>query len=221
MKKTLFYKEAESSKEVKGTLRQRQKTETYRLILATARNLFETEGYSKTTIRKIAAQAGIALGTLYKHFKQKSTVMAAVFCEDIGHVLDSSIANIPVDGTIIDKLIFLADGFITFYSQNPKLANVYLRHAAFVSWEETANLDKRFQETVVSLLEESKQNEEIRSDVDSQLLSFSFISNYFMAVGTVFLRQHSFSRESALELLRQMTELLFMGIITPEEQQIT
>ena len=199
---------------VKGTLRQRQKTETYQLILKAARYLFETEGYTKTTIRKIATHAGIALGTIYKHFKQKSTVMAAAFCEDIGSVLDDSIQKMPKEAGVREKLLFLADGFISFYAENQKLAGTYLRYAAFVSWEETMELDERTLNYVVSLVEEAKKRGEIQQDIDSFLLSFSFLSNYFMAVGTVFLRHPNFDREQTLDLLGKMTDLLFKGIVT-------
>ena len=41
-----------------GNLRQKQKAEKYALILNTAGDMFETMGYEKTTMRKIAAKVG-------------------------------------------------------------------------------------------------------------------------------------------------------------------
>ncbi len=48
----------------KGKRREIQKAETRALILKRARTLFETQAYEKVTIRGIAADAGIGLGTI-------------------------------------------------------------------------------------------------------------------------------------------------------------
>jgi AcrR family transcriptional regulator len=44
---------------------------TRETILDAARQLFIQQGYHGTSMRQIASQAGIALGSLYNHFPNK------------------------------------------------------------------------------------------------------------------------------------------------------
>ena len=64
-------------KQPKGTRRQVQKAETRALILESARTLFSTQEYDRVTIRGVATHAGIGLGTIYKHFPNKLSLLAA------------------------------------------------------------------------------------------------------------------------------------------------
>jgi AcrR family transcriptional regulator len=48
-------------------------------ILQAAHDLFIQQGYHGTSMRQIAAQAGVALGGLYNHFESKEQVFRAVF----------------------------------------------------------------------------------------------------------------------------------------------
>ena len=47
-------------------------------ILDAARALFTTKGYESTTMAEVAKQAGVAVGTLYVYFKNKSELLYAV-----------------------------------------------------------------------------------------------------------------------------------------------
>jgi len=51
-------------------------------ILEAARQLFVQQGYHGTSMRQIAARAGIALGSLYNHFANKDEVFHVVFVEN-------------------------------------------------------------------------------------------------------------------------------------------
>ena len=48
-------------------------------ILQAAHDLFVSQGYHGTSMRQIASQAGIALGSLYNHFESKEDVFKNVF----------------------------------------------------------------------------------------------------------------------------------------------
>jgi len=47
-------------------------------ILAAARRLFLTEGYERTTIRKIAAAVGVSSAALYLYFPDKDAILRAI-----------------------------------------------------------------------------------------------------------------------------------------------
>ena len=59
--------------------RREQAAATRRDILAAAQELFERHGYATTTMATIAAEAGVALKTVYKAFETKSGVLRALW----------------------------------------------------------------------------------------------------------------------------------------------
>jgi AcrR family transcriptional regulator len=58
-------------------LRERLKEETARAILAAAEDVFAAEGLG-ARMEAIAAQAGVAVGTLYNHFEDRRALVAAL-----------------------------------------------------------------------------------------------------------------------------------------------
>lgn len=58
--------------------KERQRAERYDLILATARDLAEAEGWDAVTTRRLAALIDYSQPVLYSHFKGKAEIMAAV-----------------------------------------------------------------------------------------------------------------------------------------------
>jgi AcrR family transcriptional regulator len=59
--------------------RREQAAATRRDILEAARRLFERDGYAATTMADIAAEAGVALKTVYLSFETKSGVLRALW----------------------------------------------------------------------------------------------------------------------------------------------
>src|SRR5687767_11082776 len=53
--------------------------ETRRQILDTALKLFREQGFDETTIRDIAARAGLSLGAAYYYFKSKEAIVGAYY----------------------------------------------------------------------------------------------------------------------------------------------
>jgi len=54
---------------------------TYTIIVQEAHHLFLTHGFHGTSMRQIAAGAGIALGSIYNHFPSKEDIFIAVLLE--------------------------------------------------------------------------------------------------------------------------------------------
>ena len=59
--------------------RRAQAAETRRQILIAAQRLFEEQGYASTSVAAIAAEAGVALKTVYVTFETKSGVLRALW----------------------------------------------------------------------------------------------------------------------------------------------
>src|SRR5438477_1485849 len=55
-----------------------KKPDKRQAIIEAARVLFTTEGYEATTIADVAGKAGVAVGTVYLYFKNKTELLVAV-----------------------------------------------------------------------------------------------------------------------------------------------
>ena len=52
------------------------------LLLETAKKQIEERGYANTTIRSVAGECGLAVGTVYNYFKSKDMLIATFVVED-------------------------------------------------------------------------------------------------------------------------------------------
>lgn len=58
-------------------------------ILIEAKKQLSEQGYEKTTIRSVAQECGIAVGTLYNYFKSKDILIASLVLEDWNDCIQS------------------------------------------------------------------------------------------------------------------------------------
>src|ERR1019366_6454278 len=67
------------SRRYESPRRREQAEQTRATILETTRKLFETQGYPATTMSEIAAEAGVALKTVYVAFESKAGLLRALW----------------------------------------------------------------------------------------------------------------------------------------------
>ncbi len=83
------------------------KAETRRRIIEAASDLFTTEGWENTTTRGIAAEAGIATGTLFNYFESKESIVAAMMCEALSGAQEELKNREAGDQTLEEELFSL------------------------------------------------------------------------------------------------------------------
>jgi AcrR family transcriptional regulator len=66
--------------------RDTRRGDTRERILEAARKRFGQESFGATTMRAIAEDAGLGVGTLYSHFRDKVSIVEAISTENIGSV---------------------------------------------------------------------------------------------------------------------------------------
>ena len=191
----------------KGKRRERQKAETYALILESARFLFETNGFEKTTIRAVASHAEIGLGTLYKHFNNKISLLAAALYDDLIRLSGRAVSTIPEHAGIRDQLVHLAGFTYRYYTARPKLSREYLKHITFVEgeWaEKIERFDESYAEAVTRLVRAAQERGEIASEKDCDLVAAAFMAGYFFVLADLFLRKNITDPEQLLTFLRNL-----------------
>jgi len=145
-------KETDRGRLTPPPLRQRQKEETRRVILDAAYVLFAEQGYERTTMRLLARRAGVGLGTIFKHFPDKPSLLAAAFLEDIGGVIGEGFATLPASG-LKAQLLHLTGKIYAFYGANPLFSRVLVKEALFLKGEHGDRLDQQLNDFLAAIAE--------------------------------------------------------------------
>ena len=93
-----------------------ERTEAHRArtrerIVRAARELIAHGGYRQAPVAAVAERAGVATGTVYRHFPSKAQLFAEVFRRASQREVDAVAAAVDVEGTAADRL---AAGVQTF-----------------------------------------------------------------------------------------------------------
>jgi AcrR family transcriptional regulator len=100
-------------------------TGTRERLLVAARELIEEGGYGAASVLAIAERAGVAAGTLYRHFASKEELFVEVFrsvCEREERAMRLAGARLPASATAQERLQAVLATFAQRALQNPRLA---------------------------------------------------------------------------------------------------
>lgn len=94
-------------------------------LLTAARELTEEGGYGTASVLAIADRAGVAAGTLYRHFPSKAELFAELFrtvCEGEVRAMQVVGAGEAAGGSAVDRLERVLGTFAERALRNPRLA---------------------------------------------------------------------------------------------------
>lgn len=170
--------------------RDAQKEATRERILHVARSHFERHGFDDANVRAIAADAGVAAGTVLLHFTDKRGLLHAALFVDLAAVIDGALRG-NGRGHAADKrslelrLRALARPFFDYYATRPKLSRTLLREALLAEspWRERFTSQvTRVHLHIVQLVEVAKGRGELVADADGPVLGAAFFSFYYFAL---------------------------------------
>jgi AcrR family transcriptional regulator len=95
-------------------------------ISRAALTLFVDKGVTETTVRDIAAAAGVAEGTLYRHFAGKDELAWELFADNFAAFADALESCQTRETTITAKTTAMVHYFCTFFDQDPVLFSYLL-----------------------------------------------------------------------------------------------
>jgi AcrR family transcriptional regulator len=104
--------------------------ETRSRILASALDLFRRRGFDQTTMREIAAEAGVALGGAYYYFASKEALVMA-FYEQASQEMSAKIeADLAGAKGLENRLRAIIDVKFEYFAPNRQFLGALARHAA-------------------------------------------------------------------------------------------
>jgi len=163
-----------------GTRRKKNKDETRRVIFDTAYELFEEKGYAKMTMRDLASKAGVGLGTIFQHFKDKSTLLVSVFEHEFQPIVDQAFASVPTKD-LKKQLLYLVRQFYSFYASRPHISRILIKEL-YIDPKNSERINNSFLRDInklKALFVDAKQRGEIDSKTnagDAVILWWSYYS---------------------------------------------
>jgi AcrR family transcriptional regulator len=94
-------------------------------LLRAARELIEEGGYGAATVVAIAERAGVAAGTLYRHFPSKEELFVEVFrsvCDREVAAMRAAADGMPAGSSYVDVLVTVLSTFAARALRRPRLA---------------------------------------------------------------------------------------------------
>ncbi len=164
----------------KGTSRRRPTNGESRRgqLLGMAAQLFAARGYSQTTVRDIADEAGILSGSLYHHFDSKEAMLKEILEGFMGGMLASFEAVLTTEApprAMLDDLIRAA--FRTIHEAQDEVALYQNEVALFAQLGEfgfVSEASVRIEDMWRGVLERGREAGDFRDDLDISL-TYSFI----------------------------------------------
>ena len=116
-----------------GGRRESKRQETRPRIKAAAFELFTEKGYENTTVREIAARAGVGFGTLFSHAAEKRELLFLLF-EDIARdTFDRGFRTAARTDSFVDQLTAIFAPPYRVHEPNPKLGRALITELTFTS----------------------------------------------------------------------------------------
>lgn len=133
--------------------RERERAERHRLIIDTARQLAETEGWDAVTVRKLADRIEYSQPVLYSHFAGKRAIVTAVAEDGIAELAAALHRARTTAESEADALAALARAYIEFATAHPAVYDAMFAMSTDLKFgpEATQVLRDAFAELVAAL----------------------------------------------------------------------
>ncbi len=132
-------------------------------LLQSALKVFATSGVD-APVREIAEQAGVGIGTVYRHFPQRSDLIVAVFRREVDACADAA-AALAAEQAPGEALARWIQRYVDFISAKRGLAKAL--HSGDPAYETLpAYFEKRLRPVLRRLLDAATQAGEVRTDIE-------------------------------------------------------
>ena len=173
-------------------------------LLEAALAVFTSSGVD-APVREIALKAGVGIGTLYRHFPQRSDLIVAVFRREVDACADAA-AILAKQYEPGEALACWMQRYADFIVTKRGLAKAL--HSGDPAFDTLpAYFKKRLQPTLKKLLAEAAASGEVRSDVEAYEL--------LMAVGSLCMSQDGDHMAQARRMVALLVDGLRYGAAAP------
>ncbi len=153
-----------------------KKDKTREVLLDKAAQMFSRQGYQSTSLKEIAAAAGMKAGSLYYHFASKEALMVEVLDRSIQFISDrvaEEIEKLDDEYSFEAGLKAFIRGHLTAILTHPDYTTTTIRNNGQLpkSVQTSAHAKREhYEEQWRRLMQQGREQGVIRADLDEQLL---------------------------------------------------
>ena len=196
-------------------LRERNKLDKLRRIKDAAAQLFVSKGYDETTMREVAARAGVGLGTVFVYATTKRDLLFLTVNEDLESVVSAAVAANRSDQAMLDRLLGVFRRYYEYFAQKPALSRLCLREMTFYASGPEAKRFLKMRERLISLLDaivrSAMDRKEISTKEPASLVAWVVFAIYQVEIRR-WLSSDNLEMRNGLASLRRQLKLLIDGL---------
>ncbi len=114
-------------------IRELSKQESQHKILIAAREIFAEHGYQEATLRQIATKAGLTVGALFNHVKDKRDLIYLIFNEEVDKIVETAFASPRAYQSLSAKILSVTEHYIRMFGSEPVLSRTLLTEIVALS----------------------------------------------------------------------------------------
>ena len=197
-------------------LRERHKLDKLHRISDAAITLFGSEGFDATTLRDIAREADVALGTLSLYARDKRDLVMMIFNKVIPPLMEQGRRRTVASGRLVDNMLAFFEPFYRAYHAEIVLYRIVLGQIYNGPESAHADANDRTRTELLGLIGDiilrATATRECRVDIDVPTQARSFFYLYFAAV-RVWLFQDDPDVDRGLDELRTLYDQHMGGLL--------
>jgi AcrR family transcriptional regulator len=195
---------------------QERKQKTKLRILEAAEQLFQTQGFAKTTMNDVAKVADVGVGTLYNYYPSKTDLLIAIFGEKVEEVpLEQLLSQSPTLSVTL-QLKQLTEHLIRRFIQHDRaLLRESIALAIGLNGDATAiakgtiHLDAQMMKILQSIIEQGIRSGEFPPDYDAGL-AVQMIHANAVALVLNYLMDEQMSIDEVIEQMSRRIDFLLL-----------
>ena len=156
-------------------VRELSKQESQHKIMVSARELFAEQGYDRSTLRQIAAKAGLTVGALFKHVSDKRDLIYFIFNEEVDALTDTALSAPRAYQTFFEKMSTMTEYFFRLFANEPVLSRILLVEIVIESpglhLARYQAIRARFLEGMAQYVAQAQDNGEIQTDESADFIA--------------------------------------------------
>ena len=198
----------------KASVREQKKHLKRDRIKAAAKELFSRQEYEKATVREIASQAGVALGTISLYARDKRDLILLAYNDDVTDMIARGAKAWRSDEPFEDNIIAFFRVFYESYAANLQLARTYLQVNFFsygINSKALAQNRQRKLDAVAKIVREGQRRREVRADITADIIAMQLLLLHSSAVRTWVLEERPSIVDGLVEM-RKLIELQTQGL---------
>lgn len=192
--------------------KQQRSRETVEVILKAAARLLVEDGYDKASTNRVAREAGVNIGTIYRYFPNKEALFATLFeqhVEQVASAVDTKSRDLT-DRSLPSAVRGLIEGMLEGVMVEPELHQALVEQVPPDARPERGPiLEERIQQIIRDYID--KHRTELRQR-DSDLAAFVVVQTVRALTHAATLERPEYLRDG--RLVEEITDLL-VGYLVP------